>query len=121
MNRGGFTLIEVLIGLVILAFGLLGIAGMQASSVKGNYISNNVTEATYVAKDRLEFLKNLSFNNAQLNVGNYADGNTNASGIVFTRAYSVNQDGSGFKTITYNVTWNDGVRHHVSFTMIRSQ
>jgi type IV pilus modification protein PilV len=62
-NTKGFTLIEVLVGLIILSIGLLGIAGMQITSVKGNYFSNNLTQATYVAQDRLEYLKNLPITN----------------------------------------------------------
>jgi type IV pilus assembly protein PilV len=121
MNKKGFTLIEVLIGLVILAIGLLGIAGMQVSSVKGNFSSSNLTEATYIAKDRLEFLKNLPFSDGQLSTTTHPDGSTNSStGIVFTRTYAVTQDVSGFKTITYNVTWNEGVAHGVTFTTIRA-
>jgi len=33
----GFTLIEVVIGLVILAIGLLAIAALQTNSTKGDY------------------------------------------------------------------------------------
>ena len=121
MNKRGFTLIEVLIGLVILAIGLLGVAGMQASSVKGNFFSNNLTEATYIAKDRLEFLKNLPFDNGPLNPGNYVEPSTTIAGIVFTRTYAVTQDGNGLKTITYNVNWSDRVAHRVTFTTARSQ
>ena len=122
MNKRGFTLIEVLIGLVILAIGLLGIAGMQASSVKGNFFSNNLTEATYIAKDRLELLKTLPFGDGALSVSTRSDGTTpGSSGIAFNRTYTVTQDGTGFKTITYQVAWNDGVARAITFTTIRSQ
>jgi type IV pilus modification protein PilV len=121
MNKKGFTLVEVLVGLVILGIGLLGIAGMQVSSVKGNFTSNNLTEATYIAKDRLEFLKNLPFDDGKLTPGNYVDASTNISGMVFNQRYTVTQDVTGFKSMTYNVTWNDRVEHGVTFTTIRSQ
>jgi type IV pilus assembly protein PilV len=122
MNKKGFTLVEVLVGLVILAIGLLGIAGMQVSSVRGNFFSNNLTEATFIAKDRLEYLKNLPLedSNGFLNPGAHADGSANISGVAFSRTYDVTQV-NGLKTIAYNVTWNDGVAHRVSFTTIRSQ
>ena len=71
MNRRGFTLIEVLIGLVILAFGLLAIAGMQVTSVRGNFFSNYLTLASYAGQDRLEFLDNLPYSSAQLSAGNH--------------------------------------------------
>ena len=36
-NRRGFTLVEVLVDLVILAVGLVAIAGMLMTSMKGNH------------------------------------------------------------------------------------
>jgi len=51
--------VEVLVGLIILAIGLLGIAAMQITAVKGNTFSNRLTQASYAAQDRLEFLKTL--------------------------------------------------------------
>ncbi len=61
MNKKGFSLIEVLVGLVLLAIGLLAIAGMQITSVRGNFFSSNMTQASVLAQDRLEtqlFLRN---------------------------------------------------------------
>jgi type IV pilus assembly protein PilV len=119
-KRKGFTLIEVLVGLVILAVGLLAIAGMMVTSVKGNYFSNRLTQASYVAQDRLEFLKNIPIGDAALTAGTYAEQPVIISGVTFNRSYTV-VDGTGtLKTITYTVTWNDGRDHSVSFTTMRS-
>jgi prepilin-type N-terminal cleavage/methylation domain-containing protein len=65
-EKKGFSLIEVLIGIIFLAIGLLAVAGMQATSVRGNFFSNNLMLASYVAQDRLEFLKSVSLTSAQL-------------------------------------------------------
>jgi type IV pilus assembly protein PilV len=125
VNAKGFTLIEVMVGMIILAIGVLGIAGMQVTSVKGNYFSNNLMQASYVAQDRLEFLKNLPYSSASLN-GNaggivYNEGPVTISGTVFNRSYTVKQlTANSFKEITYTVTWFDGVNHNVSFATIRS-
>jgi type IV pilus assembly protein PilV len=121
LNKKGFTLIEVLIGLVILAFGLLAIAGMQATSVRGNFFSHYLTQASYVGQDRLEFLDNLSYNSLQLQAGNYNDGTTTISGIVFNRSYTVADDPNGYKIINYTIRWNDGVNRSIAFSTIRSQ
>jgi type IV pilus modification protein PilV len=120
LNAKGFTLIEVLVGVVILAIGLLGIAGMQLTSVKGNYFSNNLTQASYVAQDRIEFIKNKPIADAALNAGSHSDGTATISGTVFTRSYAVAVNGN-LRTITYTVRWNDGVNHAVTFTTIRCQ
>ena len=56
-KKDGFSLIEVTMGLLILAIGLLGIASMQISSVRGSFFSGNLTEATFLGQDGLETLK----------------------------------------------------------------
>ena len=52
----GFTLIEVLVAISILCFGLLGVAAMQASAIRGNDLASDLTEATVWASDQMEML-----------------------------------------------------------------
>jgi type IV pilus modification protein PilV len=119
-NTKGFTLIEVLVGLIILAVGLLGVAGMQITSVKGNSFSNNLTQASYVAQDRLEYLKNLPISNAIFaSSQSYTESQVDISGQKFNRSYKITVNGT-LRTITYTVTWFDRVNHSISFTTIRS-
>jgi type IV pilus assembly protein PilV len=116
----GFTLIEVLVGLIILSIGLLGIAGMQITSVKGNYFSNNLTQATYVAQDRLEYLKNLPITNPIFaSTATYTESQVDISGQKFNRSYKITVNGT-VRTITYTVAWFDRVNHSISFSTIRS-
>jgi type IV pilus modification protein PilV len=120
LNTKGFTLIEILVGLVILAIGLLGIAGMQVTSVKGNFFSKNLTQASYVAQDRLEFLKNLPISNPIFqSTATYTEEQVDISGQKFNRSYTITLNGT-LRRITYTVTWFDGVDHRVSYTTVRS-
>jgi prepilin-type N-terminal cleavage/methylation domain-containing protein len=119
-KQRGFSLIEVLIGLIFLAIGLLAIAALQATSIRGNFFSNNLMQATYVAQDRLEFLKNLPLDSPALQAGNYNPIPAILSGVVFNQSYTVVVSGD-LKTIHYTVTWNDGMNHNVTFSTIRSQ
>jgi type IV pilus assembly protein PilV len=121
VNKKGFTLIEVLVGLVILAIGLLAIGGMQVTSVRGNFFSNYLTQASYAGQDRLEFLDNLSYTSNELLAGNHNDSATTISEIVFNRSYTVVDDANGYKIINYSITWNDGVNRNIAFSTIRSQ
>ncbi|HXF48827.1 MAG TPA: prepilin-type N-terminal cleavage/methylation domain-containing protein [Verrucomicrobiae bacterium] len=57
-NEKGFTLIEVMISMVILAVGILGLAPLMVLSIYSNTYSQDLTRATAVAQDRIEQLKN---------------------------------------------------------------
>ncbi len=52
----GFTLLEVILAMAILSFGLLAVATMQVSAVQGNAVADHVTEGTTWAADKLEKL-----------------------------------------------------------------
>ncbi|MCX7094486.1 MAG: type IV pilus modification protein PilV [Methylobacter sp.] len=52
MNKNaGFTLIEVLIAMLVLAVGLLGLAGLQATGLKNNQSAYNRSQAIQLAYD----------------------------------------------------------------------
>jgi len=120
LGEKGFTLIEVAAGLVILAIGLLGIAAMQVTSTMGGYFSNNVTQATILAQDKLEYLKNLSYSDSELMNGEHNEGII--PGTIFSRVYNVLEDaGNSMKTITVIVQWKDRGNHSISFSTIRSK
>jgi type IV pilus assembly protein PilV len=50
-NQNGFTLIEVLIAVVLLAGGLLGLAALQAAGLSNNQSAYNRSQATQLAYD----------------------------------------------------------------------
>jgi len=119
-NENAFTLIEVLVGLVILVIGLLVLAVMQISAIKGSYFSSNVTQATFLTQERLEYLKNLPYNDSDLSSGQYNEGTI--SGTIFSRQYDVTEDTANpMKTITVTVQWADRGNHSVSISTIRSK
>jgi type IV pilus assembly protein PilV len=53
----GFTMLEVLISIVVIAFGLLGIAGLQAYAIKNNYSASLRVTATSLASDMIDRMK----------------------------------------------------------------
>lgn len=127
MNRfreKGFTLTEVLIGLIILAIGILAIAGMQITSIRGTSFSNNLSQASVIAQERLEELKNLPMRvaggglNPALTPGNYTDPDLG----IFKRSYQIEDHLPDYLTIRYTVSWEEKVAtHSVSFTTIKSR
>jgi type IV pilus assembly protein PilV len=121
LNRQGFTLLEVLIALVILAIGVLATAKMEITSVRGNFFSHYLMQGSIVAQDRLEYLDNLAYSDPSLAAGSYSDGTATISGILFNRLYTVVDSGAGYKIINYTVTWNDGSNRNILISTIRSQ
>ncbi len=53
----GFSLIEVLVTMVVIAIGLLGFAALQAQSLKSNRISMQRSQATILAQDIIERMR----------------------------------------------------------------
>jgi|LGOV01.1.fsa_nt_gb type IV pilus assembly protein PilV len=119
-NQNGFTLVELLIALVIFAVGILGVATMQISSIKGNSKGRQISEAVTVGADRIERFISMSYDDSALddddgdgtaqdvdadgaddNGGNFGlDDLTNPDGIADT-------DGDG----TNDLFWNVAVDH----------
>lgn len=53
----GFTVLEVLIALVVMAFGILAIAGMQVMLSRNSDVAKQRSEATRLAQERMERLR----------------------------------------------------------------
>ena len=60
-RQQGFTLVEVMVALGILAFGILAIASMQVSGLAATTKANHVTQRTVVAMDRMEELMGMDY------------------------------------------------------------
>jgi prepilin-type N-terminal cleavage/methylation domain-containing protein len=68
-SQSGLTLIELLIALALLAFVMLAITPLFMASVKSNYTGNEYTTIHMLARDRLEQLMSLPFDDGQLSPG----------------------------------------------------
>ena len=58
-NSPGFTLLEVLVAMVILAVGLLGMASLSIGIIKGNSFSKEISSATTCAREKMEEVEQL--------------------------------------------------------------
>lgn len=109
-GEGGFTLIEVIVAISILTIGLLAVAAMQSSAIRGNNLGYRVTESTTLAQDRLEWLMMQDYTDAALNAGT---GKADPVGGAPT-GYQINYDvadlgGFSGKLITVTVRLREGV------------
>ncbi|CAB1064437.1 hypothetical protein D1BOALGB6SA_9231 [Olavius sp. associated proteobacterium Delta 1] len=110
-NTRGFSLIELLIAMAIMALAMLAAATMQLSAVRNTTNGNMVTQANMLAKGKMEELKNTK----DLTT---IDGGGTASGInddgqpggIYDLSWTVDNLGSSARRITVTVQWNRGSR-----------
>lgn len=55
--RNGFTLIEALVAVLVLSIGLLGLAGLQVTSLRNNQDAYFRTQATFLARSMMDELR----------------------------------------------------------------
>ena len=60
-REAGFTLIEALVAIVVLAFGLVGVTNLLMVGATSNTIANHSTSTTTIATETLERLRNIPF------------------------------------------------------------
>ncbi|SMC47623.1 prepilin-type N-terminal cleavage/methylation domain-containing protein [Desulfocicer vacuolatum DSM 3385] len=65
-GTAGFTLIEIMVALVIFAFGILGVAKMQISAINGNAAALKITEKFSLASNEIERLMGLPYTDSDL-------------------------------------------------------
>lgn len=117
LKQNGFSLIEVLISLVILAISLLALAGLMTTTTKNNAFGGNMTEAATLAQDKLEEL--MVTNWFDIESGNdirvIRGLNYNRTWTVALGPNSPNPPNDNDKRITVTVNWNDGINRSISF------
>ena len=107
----GFTLIEVMIALIILAVGLLALMTMQIVSIRANAFSSEMTYASMLAQSRLEQLRNMDYASIPPTAGPITDviipGGATTKGISYTVLRDVDDDfpAADMKTITLTINW----------------
>lgn len=56
-HQSGFTLIEVLVAIIVLAIGLLGLAALQADSLRNNHSAYLRSQATILAYEIIDRMR----------------------------------------------------------------
>ena len=107
-NKGGFTIIEVMIAVSIFAIGFLAISSLQFSSSKNNRTASEITQAVTIATDRMERMMVLPFSHVDLdptlNPHSMNQGKYGIQWIVIDS--DLNDDGvNDAKTVTMTVSW----------------
>lgn len=114
-NKKGFTILEVFIAITLLAVGMMALATLQSSGIRGNDLGNRTTQALALAQDKLEELINADAIGQAIAAGNEnnIDERGNAGGI-FSRSWAIQNDVPvpDEQTLDITVTWNDIIGPH---------
>jgi type IV pilus assembly protein PilV len=109
-SRKGFTLLEVLIAMTLLAVGLLGTLGLTTGVIRGNFFSKNVSTATVIAETQLEEVHRRGYTGA--NTTNFPTGSelVTMGGATFSRDTTItdNSPQANMKKVKVKVTWSEG-------------
>lgn len=127
----GFTLIEVMIAVVILAAGILALATMQIVSIRSNAFSTEMTYATMLAQSQFEQFRNIDYDSVVTD-SDVIPASETSKGIPYTVQWTVNDDDptTDMKTIDLNVLWQGApagsetgatVNFQASFTTVISR
>ncbi|MBB4592316.1 type IV pilus modification protein PilV [Xanthomonas cannabis] len=79
-HNQGFTLLEVMIAILVLAFGLLGFALLQTMSVRFVQSANYRTQATNLAYDLIDQMRSNRFQASQYTAASFSAGSVNVDG-----------------------------------------
>lgn len=97
----GFTMLEVLVAMLVMAFGLLGFALLQTMSVRFTQSANQRTKAVDLASDMLDQMRSNRLLAAQFAAASFPD----------TATGSACQITTGDQSVTQKITaWQCGVR-----------
>ncbi len=106
-KNSGFTMIEVLITIFLLAFILLAMGTHIALAMKTSAANKMLTIATQLMQDQVEQFKSTSY----ANIPNSCAANciyTTANGVQYTKSWTVATDGTNnVKTVSLNVAYMD--------------
>jgi Tfp pilus assembly protein PilV len=98
----GTSLLEITVAMIILAIGLLGLAGLHLVAMRGDALGQQATLATTLAKNKLAELQEVG----QLSGGadQYVD---KANGIIYTRHWIIqsNIPQADMTTVEVQVSW----------------
>jgi len=120
MNKG-FTLIEILVSLVVLAIGMLGLSRITITAINVNAANERRTIASTLMQDRMESIKQSGYSGATnaSTTENYGYV-PNYSAYKRVTTIALNTPVTNMKTVTVAVFW-DHDKHSLSATTILAQ
>ncbi len=103
-RNSGFTLIEIMIAIAIIAIGIFGVMSLIITVMKGNTLSERVTTATTIAQDKMEYFKMIDYDNVIDDFG--TDSTTYDTDYYWVADVQADTPATDTKTITVDVYWD---------------
>ena len=121
------TLIELMVALTVLAFGLLTVAAAQIHALRGSTTGRHQTMAASIAQSQMEQLQRVSWNDPSLNPGGWTapivvnqvvEAPVNMIEQTYALSWRVTDLVVGQRrSIDVRVTWNDPNRPNRSYAV----
>jgi type IV pilus assembly protein PilV len=124
IREHGFSLVELLIAVVMIAVGLLAFGTFSGIVTDRSEDNEKKTVAVNLAQDKLEYFKNLSLKTTLSSALNGTDtvnaAGTAGTGAYYTRVWTISTSGT-LHTVTVTVTWADLTSHTVTLSTLINQ
>jgi type II secretory pathway pseudopilin PulG len=113
----GFTLLETVLSLALLAFFLVGLASLTVSTIQTNTQARRMTAATALVQAKLEQLSNTTYSavaSSGLPLEVLTETGATAGDTFYTRSWTVTDNSPivNTKTIQVTVAWTDKLGSH---------
>lgn len=107
--QSGFSLLEMLITIIVLASGLLAIASMYGAILNANTLSKQRSEAVVLGEKKLEELRGQSYASLVSATDTVTAAGSSGSSANYQRSWSVTAASGGlaYKDVGVTVTWTD--------------
>ena len=129
VRRNGFTLIELMIAMTVLAVGLLTVASAQIHAMRGARSGRHLSQAIQIAQSRMELVQRDTWAGPNLAVGGWAVVPTSPINItiqaptnMIEQSYAVSQRVTNvvpgeLRSVDVQVAWNEPERGPRSYTL----
>lgn len=102
-GEAGVTLIEVLVAVIILAIGLLAVAGLAGAVATESRMAGSVTGQAAAGQEVLEELQMKGYSHADMDVGDKGTRQVTISSYTYTVNYEVFSAGTDLKEVVVEV------------------
>ncbi|NLZ52782.1 MAG: type II secretion system protein [Thermoanaerobacteraceae bacterium] len=115
MNKRGYTLIEIIMAVTILALIVVPVSTLLSQSVFSNIKSKEMTIATALAQEKIEELKALSFDQVRARHGIQMEEDLKSDDFYFDRSVQIQLKNANLIKITVKVKGDNGVVHFATY------